>query len=192
VLDQLQSSDSSYAQVSRAHLDGELTALRLELIALAWGHHFRKEEYTIPQSSFTRDYLLQANRSEAWDVMGEYNQSVARSAYFQMAQQRGYFPKRDENIMRSCVAHLDKERMDWFASHVGTSSDPKCTARIANRIGNGPGWQQGIGIKIIAAAVTERLGCEPQAAGRDHLVHALRMLYEGSLAAIESVRIQAS
>ena len=57
-----------------------MTALRMELFGLAWQEKFKSEQYTIPQSFFTRLYLQKINKTEIWDIMGEYNQKIAMCA----------------------------------------------------------------------------------------------------------------
>ena len=57
VRQELEAADPSVAKNDQALFQEELTALRMELFALAWMHKFKKDHYTIPQSIFAKRYL---------------------------------------------------------------------------------------------------------------------------------------
>lgn len=72
--------DKSFKAVDFNKFQDEMNALRMELLGLAWQVKFVLERYTIPQSFFTKLYLQKINKTEIWDIMGEYNHIIAMSA----------------------------------------------------------------------------------------------------------------
>jgi hypothetical protein len=74
-------ADESFGGIEKALFIRQMTALRLELFALAWGHKFKQERFTVPQSIFTRQYLIEKGKLELWDIMREYNHAVANNVY---------------------------------------------------------------------------------------------------------------
>lgn len=73
-------ADQSFAAIDPTLFRKEMTALRMELFGLAWSHKFKREEFTLPQSFFTKRYLEENGKLDIWDIMGEYNLANARSA----------------------------------------------------------------------------------------------------------------
>ncbi len=72
-------ADQSFSLIDRRTLDTEMTALRMELFDLAWTHRF-KDESALAESFFIRHYLDENGTIDTWDITGEYNQAIARSA----------------------------------------------------------------------------------------------------------------
>ena len=77
-------ADQSFTKIDKRLFQEEVTAIRLELIALAWIHKFPREEFTIPQSIFTKRYLKEKRKLKLWGIMEEYNQEIAQSSRYQL------------------------------------------------------------------------------------------------------------
>ena len=74
-------ADTRFSVVDHAALWREITALRLEMFALAFFWKFKQaEKVCIEQSLFTRRYMQEKGKLELWQIMGEYNDVVADSA----------------------------------------------------------------------------------------------------------------
>ncbi len=175
-------ADHSFARVKRATFDREMTALRMELFGLAWCHRFKREEFTIPQSLFTKRYLEENGKLEIWDTMGEYNQAIAISSDEIVTGER----------RRAWVVSMNKLRSDLFDKWVEAGVDPKCVARALNRIGSDESWKKGTTLRRLTARLAARLRCrkdlESEAFFRLEAV--IFGLYEGAEKAIKSVNLQ--
>lgn len=145
----------------------EMTALRMEVFALAWLAKFKREKFTLTQSFVTWHYLVENGRLDIWDAMGEYNQALAQSITLtatgeQMAGRTGRARITYNNMQR--VSLFDK----WAEANIGDSSTPteeekmlaKCVARVANRIGVDMRRANCIATKQLAARLADRLGCD--------------------------------
>lgn len=187
-LDTLKASSPAYSFVEEKNLENEMIALRFELFALAWGHESHQDSLTVAQCVFTHNYLIHCGREQIWKTMGEYNQVVARSGYFQALERSGYSKSKNETVRKQSHFHVNKARADWFDRQVMNEVDQVCIGRVANRIGTSAHWQKSTGLAIVASSVVERLGCELESGARDHLMFFIRMLYEGSLQAVRIVK----
>lgn len=193
-------ADQSFARVKRSAFEREMTALRVELFGLAWGHRFKQEKFTIPQSVFTRGYLEENGKLEVWDIMGEYNQAIAQSSVMTAT---------GEQMGTAHVVSINKLRADMFDATVGAwersginvwDTEPtskgyqmvQCVARVANRIGADIRRNDCILVKRLAARLAARLRCrkdlESEALFRLQAV--IFGLYEDAMEAIKSVNLQ--
>jgi len=68
--------DSKFTDVDIQKLKSELTALRFELLALAFTHKFVSNKTIIAQSIFTRRYLQEREENDILDVMDSYNKTI--------------------------------------------------------------------------------------------------------------------
>lgn len=195
VFDSVAEDDKSFAVIDKSSFTQEMTALRLELFGLAWGHKFKKEKFIIPQSVFTRHYLEESERLEIWDIMGEYNQASAQSA--KMTESGQQMDVRQAVLVNKARADMfDK----WVDANIVDPSNPteqektflNCVARVANRIGADIRRNDCILVKRLAARLADRLGCDinlkPEALFK--LGAVIFGLYEGAREAIKSVNLQ--
>jgi hypothetical protein len=194
---QLEDADPSFAAIDKSLFRRELTALRLELFGLAWLHKFKEEQFTIPQSIFTRRYLEENQKVPIWEIMGEYNLAIADSVTLTATGQR----MEDRNVM---AVNATKSQMfeNWCEANLGgrkpddlTESDHailNCVARVINQYGADLRQRNGIGAKRVSARLADRLGCSPDM-NDDALLKMMftvRMLYDGAKEAIKSVDLQ--
>ena len=154
-------ADQSFSLVDPSVFQREMTALRMELFGLAWSHKFKREEFTLPQSFFTKRYLEENGRLDIWDIMGGYNQAIARSA---VTTANG------EQMDAWSVTQINKLRADmfykWAETNIGdrpmTKEDKahaKCVARVASRIRADIRRADCIAVKLLAARLADCLEC---------------------------------
>jgi hypothetical protein len=191
--------EQSFAVIDPTVFKREMTALRIELFGLAWGHRFKEERFTIPQSIFTRHYLEENGEFELWDIMGEYNQAIAQSTTL---TERG--EQMEGRIARARVTSLNllrAKRFDrWAEANIGDPSAPtekekilaNCVARVANRIGADIRRNDCILVKRLTAKLADRLSCEPNLSVEAlfRLGAVIFGLYEGAMEAIKSSDLQ--
>lgn len=191
--------DQSFAAIDMAVFKGEMTALRLELFGLAWGHRFKQESFTIPQSIFTRRYLEASGQREIWDIMGEYNQAVAQSATLNVTGEQ-----MEGRVARARITSLNLSRSNmfdkWAEANIGDPSAPteeenmlaNCVARVANRIGADIRRNDCILVKRLTARLADRLNCDPNLSAEAlfRLGAVIFGFHEGATEAIKSVNLQ--
>ena len=145
----------------------EITALQMELFALAWSHKFEREDFAIKQSVFTRSYLEENNRLDIWDIMLEYNHAISMS---------GATSDLGDEMDEKHVAKIHRLKEDfrekWLKAKIHsvhkdigamTQEEQKeyvCICCVANRIGIDFKKAGVVLSKLITAKLTARLGCE--------------------------------
>jgi hypothetical protein len=156
--------DHSFVEIDQVRFQKEMDAIRLVLFAFAWDIVFKEDRYTLTQSIFTRRYLERKNKSEYWDMMGEYNQAIAQSATL------------DENgkLMDGSVGKIQIESVNnsrftkynnWIeANQARKISAPKdykyesqCVVRVVNRVGATAERADGVVFLNIASKLADRL-----------------------------------
>ncbi|MFC2014699.1 hypothetical protein ACFLUP_01755 [Chloroflexota bacterium] len=178
-------ADASFAVVDIEVFKLEMTALRLELFGLAWIHQLKKDKYVLPEIFFTKNYLEQNKQQEIWNIMGEYNQAIARS---------GADIASGERMRRGWVSFINTLRIELFKKWVEAGVDEKCAARVSNRTGTDVAWSKQITLNYLTARLADRLGCD---INTDHealfkLQAVILGLYNGATEAIKSVNLQVS
>lgn len=179
-------ADGSFATVDRALFHREMTALRLELFCFAWGQKFKKDKLTIPQIVFTKRYLKENERNDIWDAMAEYNHVIARSATLtasgeQMGGRTG----------RARITYVNQMRMNLFAEWAEAGVDTLCAVHLGNHIGADIKRADCLAVKLLAARLAERLGCDINlnAEALFWLGTVAFGFYDGATEAIKGVRL---
>ena len=189
--DSIVEADKSFATIAKSAFIREMTALRIELFALAW-----RDKFTIPQSIFTRKYLEENKKLKLWDIMGEYNQAIAQSTTM---------TEDGKQMDASRVAKANVARFNFFTKWAEANiSDPSttseeedklinCVTRVANRVGADVRRNDCILVKRLAARVADRLGCDInlKTEALFGLGAVIFGLYEGAKEAIKSINLQA-
>lgn len=191
-------TDKSFAVMDKSILAQEMTALRLELFGLAWVYKFAREKFTIPQSIFTRQYLERNGKSETWDIMGEYSQVIAQSAFL---TDKG--EQMDGRAGRARITFVNEFRWGifkkWAEANMDNPSAPTeeekkvadCVARVVNRMLVDIRNDDCILVKRLAARLAERLGCDANL--NAEALFALRAvvfgLYESARRAIKDIKL---
>lgn len=197
VFNSIVEADQSFAVVDKSVFQREMTAIRLELFALAWMHKFKRDKYTIPQSIFTQHYLEENGKLGIWDAMQRYNLAVAQTATMTAT---------GEQAEAWRVAQVNEARVDmfdkWAEANIGDPSAPtekekmlvNCVAWVGNRIGADLTKNNEIGNRRITALLLYRVGWKEDEDLSEEALFKLAAviygLYEGAQEAIKSVNLQ--
>ena len=145
--------DQNFATVDAALFKREMTALRFELVGLAWLQRFQRNKYLVPEIRFTRSYLeAQPEYVWIWDAMGPFNKAIAQSVLDVMTGERA---------RRGNIAFTNSFRMNMFEKWTGMGLDAECAARLGNRIASDVAWSRGHTPRHLCATLLERLNYEP-------------------------------
>jgi len=194
-------ADERFKNININKFQEEANALRMELFALAWMERFKGEQYTLPQSFFTKSYLQEINKTQIWDIMGEYNQVIAKSATLTDTGKQ-----LEGRLGRARITQINLLRFNtykrWSEAYLGskdnmTAEDEAraiCIGRVVNRIGADIKRGDCIGVKILSGRLAERVGCDFLIGGEafSRLGRITFGLYEGAKEAIKNVNIQSS
>ena len=201
--DSVVEADQSFAGVKSDAFVCEMTALRLELFALAWMHKFKRDKYTIPQSIFTQHYLEENGKLGIWDAMERYNLAVAQTATMTADGQQMIG---DTGSERYTITEVNNSRLEllekWVDANVKNPSKPTkkekilitCVARLGNRIGADLMKNNEIGNRRITALLLYRVGWKEDEDLSEEALFRLEAivfgLYEGAMEAIKSMNLQ--
>lgn len=156
----------------------ELLGARLEIIGTAWTDS-SKEAAALAQSQFTYDYLSEIGRADLWEIMGEYNKTIAQGD----GANNDNFSGR---VKRGMVNHF---RADMFDKLLAEGHDPKTMGRVVNRM---------LPRKIdttyanLAIRLTYRIGLRENALSAiQPLAVILYGYYQGAKGALDDVKLTA-
>ncbi len=130
--------DKSFLSINKDEFTREMTAIRIELFGLAWGQLVKKDKFIMEQALFTKNYLINNNRHDIYDILIEYNNAVAKST----TRDKDFKEKSDLQNALSNKARMD--RYSELATKLNLSSASKtnedanlfeCIGRIGNRTG---------------------------------------------------------
>jgi hypothetical protein len=165
----LTDSDPSFLKVAPALFECEMTAMHLELFALAFLKRFSNFEQAVQHSIFTLRYLQNKGRSDIWEAMGKYNTVIAQTATMDASGQQ---MSGDTAIGRMRITQVNLSRFETFKKWVKPRfSDPDnltaneeeivgCVTRVCNHIEADIIRNRQIGNRKIAALFVYRLGME--------------------------------
>lgn len=142
-------ADQNFASTNPQKFNDEIIVLQFELFALAWLHQFG-DKLAVIQSVFTKHYLHKKKRDDIWDASEPYNQAIARSTTL------GRTPKKAFD--RAYLARVNRTRMDSFSQFTEEGYDPKCVARVLNRLFSDEVWEKGITTGLLLFTLCDRLG----------------------------------
>jgi hypothetical protein len=124
-------ADKSLNAVPLAKFKEEMAALEIVLFGLVWLNKFKREEFVIPQSIFTKRYLEDNGHANIWEIMYAYNKVLAQSTTMK---------ENGESFDKLHIALMDKRRfvfaeklLAWNRS--SQVDDNVCIAAVANRLG---------------------------------------------------------
>jgi hypothetical protein len=157
-------ADTSLESVDKNLFRREMTAIRLEIFALAWQLHRFKPQHAYPQSIFTRRYLEESGYLEIWDVMGEYNLSVSRSATLN-AKGEKLLGSLGRVAITMNILNRANFYKDWIQNNSEVnlqteegSNKAKCITRVINRNGADVKREDCLLVKLLSFKLAERLG----------------------------------
>ena len=103
-------------------LTDELLALRLELFGTAYAHRTRdKVLLGLAETTTTKQYLSEKGRSDLWERMAIYNQTIAAGP-----ATRG---------TKSLIRMIDQMRVGLFKDYIKAGAERECAVRALNRLG---------------------------------------------------------
>ena len=197
-------ADQSLKAINFAKFQEEMTALWLELFALAWLEKFGREQFTIPQSVFTKRYLEEKGKTQIWDIMGEYNQALDSSAILTKTGE-----EMEGRMRRGRITFLNTFRWGifnkWAKANIGDPSAPteeetnvgSCFFRVLKRVGVDIKRSDCIAAKVLVARIVDRLGLydvslnsEAQSSFGTFLFGCLVFMYEDAKKALKDVVLQ--
>jgi hypothetical protein len=178
-------ADNLFNSVDRNVFRKEMLALRMEMIGLASTHNVKNAERLLNQSLFTRDYLYKNGEPEIWDIMGEYNQSIAMSST-DIAK--------SERAQRSVITLANTVRASlaekYMKKYYKEGMDIKCMARVCNRECCEVAWADNVTVRYLTARFADRVGCNEDI-NSDALMAIASVIwgfYQGAKEAIRSVK----
>jgi hypothetical protein len=189
-------ADKSFKLVDFAVFHEEMTAIHMELFALAWRD---KGQFPIAQSFFTKSYLEENKKTQIWDIMGEYNLQLSRSDTLTVTgkQVQGLTGKVQVATHNAVRANMFNK---WAEVNIKDRDNPtdnevaraKCVARVANRIGVDITSNDSMALKLLTATLTQRLGCDERLHSKALFILSVAIfdLYRGAKDAINDVDIQ--
>ena len=178
-------ADQKFTDISSQKLATEIIPLRFELFALAWLHQFG-DKSAVAQSVFTKHYLEEKKRDDIWDASESYNQAVARSSTLGKTA--------ETPSGRAHLGFITKMRADLFSHFYEQGHDPKCVARVLNRLFSDKAWKKGITAGLLIFALCDRLGFEPNfepnKEAQFRLTAIIHGLYDGTRQSLERIKIK--
>lgn len=178
-------ADDNFAKISAQKFTDEVTLLRFELFALAWLHQFG-DKLAIVQSDFTKHYLHKKKRNDIWDNSESYNQAIARSTTLGKTPEKAFD--------RVYLARVNTTRADLFDKYLKEGFDPKCIARVLNRLFAEDVWEKGVTAGLLMFALCDRFGFEsnfePTKEAQFRLTAIIRGFYDGAKQALEKVKVK--
>jgi len=200
-------ADKSFAVVDKSVFHREMTALRLELLGLAWLYKFPDNKFTIPQSIFTRQYLESNGKLELWDSMVEYNKVIAQSAFptpsgIQMHTRLG--KQMQERLKRGKTTFVNTFRWGvfekWAEANIDDPSAPteeekilgSCVICVVSRMLADIRKNDCMLVKLLAVRLAERVGYDASlnAEAFLRLGAVIFGLYEGAEKAIKVIKLK--
>ena len=162
-------SDPSFSKVDRALFEQEMTAMHLELFALAFLRRFSDFNGAVEHSIFTLHYLQDKDRSDIWEAMGAYSKVIAQTATMNADGQQ---MTGESSIELMTITRVNELRFGlfkkWLKTHFGDpenlTADEKeiagCVARVCNHVEADILRNKEIGNRRISALFLYRIGAE--------------------------------
>ncbi|HEX9916421.1 MAG TPA: hypothetical protein VGB16_01670 [candidate division Zixibacteria bacterium] len=189
ILDTLKNSivatDHNFANIDSQKVNDEIIVLQFELFALAWLHQFG-DKLAVAQSTFTKNYLHDKKRDDIWDAMESYNQAIARSSTLGRTSKKPFD--------RAYLARVDTTRMNLFKQFHKEEHDPKCVARVLNRLFADDVWKKGVTAGLLMFALCDRLSfdpnCQPSKEAHSRWFIEINDFYDKDLKSLSNIKIK--
>ena len=190
-------ADQSILSLKPSIFRKEMTALQMELFALAWSRKFDRGDFAIMQSIYTRSYLEENDRLDIWNIMLEYNHAIGISSITtELGEEVGnthiarinkvragfrgkWLKAKNKSVPRDIDAMTQQERDEYV-----------CICSVADRIGVDFKKVGVVLAKLLTTKLTSRLGCENIKSETLHrLAIVIISFYRGAEQYLESVTI---
>ena len=156
-------ADPSFSSIDSNKFRKEMTALRMEVFALACQRRTKNEDLAVRQSFFTRRYLEETAKLDIWRIMGEYNERIGHSV---CSDESGQITNK---LLVLRINNLRYDMMDkWIQANIPNPQSPtqkdkvrlKYASRAAMRIGADMRQADCVLAKLLASRLAARLGCD--------------------------------
>ncbi len=187
--DELAQVDASLSPVSRHLFYIEMTALRLELFALALLHAVRSDDIGVRQHLFTASYLASTDRSDVQAAGPDYADAVTESAMDIATNERS----RERRALHLNGYHIAVYKtLAQRMSDAGIQDSRYYDALKAtiNRYDTNGAWQRGLTSRRLVITLAKRLNVDPNEAASRMIQTFIRGMYEGAAGAISQVRLR--
>jgi hypothetical protein len=187
--DELAKVDASFSRVPRALFCIEMTALRLELFALALLHAVRSDDISVRQYVFTEGYLVATNRTDIQAAGPGYRDAAAESAMDIATNERS----RERRALHLNGYHIGvykemaKRMRDAGIRDLRYYDGLKATI---NRYDTNGAWRRGLTSRRLAITLAKRLNVDPNKTASRTIQIFIRGMYEGATGAISEVRLK--
>ncbi|GEM_PF-6950451 len=131
-----------------AKFEREIKAIRLEIFSVAWLDEFERGQSVMPQSQFTKKYLIERGLGWAWNAMGAYNETLAEAGTV------------DENGRKLSPAELPNQGRsadDLLRRWAGKGFDVECVERVGRRLATHI-IRDGTALQMLTRELLERSG----------------------------------
>ena len=144
--------DKLFESVDRDSFKKEMIAVHVELVGLAFVHNIKKEEQVLNQSLFTQEYLQKNALLEIWDIMGNYNKTIALSMEME----------KDEKAVMKIREQRQTLFKEYMKKYHKVMMDRACIERISNREGSEGAWKRRFTLIRLTAKIAERIRYKPK------------------------------
>ena len=148
--------DPAFARVDAHLLGEELVALNLELFGLAWIHQVRDGKRQVVESAAMKRYLTEVGRAGTWEMMGAYNQAIARSSKKGLPE--------GERLQRAAVVGQNSARLGLLEEWTKDGIEDDAAVRAVNRFFTDRLWEKATKFYVVYNLL-ERLGLATEADG---------------------------
>jgi hypothetical protein len=168
--DSIVQADQPLEGVDKDTFYREMTALRIELFGLALSHLLKDRKYSLREIAFTKKYLEEKGQLQVWDIMLEYNRTIARIG--------------SETVK---AIPLLEVRASLFKKWTQAGEDTQYATRIANRTGTEVAWDKQITLKHLVTKFGDRLGYKMKL-NQEAVARLQKSLFISYISAREAIR----
>ncbi len=187
--DELVKVDATFSRVPRDLFYIEMTALRLELFALALLHVVRSDDIAVRQYLLTDSYLIANGHADVQAAGADYADAVAESAMDIATNEKS----RERRALHLNGYHIGVYEQLAKRMSEGGIRDVRyydaLKATINRYDTNGP-WRRGLTGRRLALTLAKRLSVDPNDSAYRVIQIFIRGMYEGATGAISEVRMK--
>jgi hypothetical protein len=149
----------SFEGVDKSLFRREMTALRLEMFALAWLHRFNAEK-SFEQSSCTRRYLEEIGNLDIWEIMHEYTHVVSESVTLNAKGEKlpAEVVTMDDKTLHNMLLDWTKQNPDFEGQPEATEKQIICVGLVIYRTGADIRREDCLLVALLSAKLVERFG----------------------------------
>jgi hypothetical protein len=187
--DELAKVDATFSRVPRDLFYIEMTALRLELFALALLHVVRSDDIAVRQHLLTDRYLSANDHADVRAAGPDYADAVAESALDIATNEKS----RERRALHLNGYHIGVYKQLAKRMSEGGIRDPKyydALKATINRYDTDGPWRRGLTGRRLALTLAKRLSIDPNGSASRVIQIFIRGMYDGATGAISEVRMK--